>query len=118
MARINNVLIIATGGTIAQEEDKDTLGTTNTGAKNADTFAEVLKYTSKELGITVHSKTLMDKDSSTIVPDDWVAMIDVIIAEYDNYDAFLVTHGRETHFYHLLNWWHICHTTFNLMGKL
>jgi L-asparaginase len=44
----------------------------------------------------VASKGILNKDSSNILPDDWLKMIDTIVENYDAYDVFLLTHGTNT----------------------
>lgn len=40
--------------------------------------------------------TLMMKDSSLMLPDDWRTLAQAIYYNYDDYDAFLVFHGTDT----------------------
>jgi L-asparaginase len=64
--------------------------------KSAETFAKLLRNAARQLDLAIVPKTLLSKDSSNIVPDDWDAIITTISHEYDAYDAFLITHGTNT----------------------
>lgn len=39
---------------------------------------------------------VLDKDSAAITPTDWKVLIETIIENYNNYDAFVITHGTNT----------------------
>ena len=41
-------------------------------------------------------KKVVDVDSSDIVPEHWTALVDKVQKEYDNYQAFIITHGTNT----------------------
>lgn len=91
------VLMISLGGTISQKRNDDNVAISNDEAFKGDTFANVLERMGKKLGIdTIDSKTISNKDSSNMVSEDWKLLVDAIIENYDNYDAFLVTHGTNT----------------------
>jgi L-asparaginase len=98
--KMSRLLVITTGGTIAQEHDE--LGTgvsTQEGEmEKSKKFAELLsRLVEKEgFGIEVASIAILNKDSSNIVPDDWELMINTIVDNYDAYDVFLITHGTNT----------------------
>lgn len=102
-----DLLIISTGGTIAQVIDKETgvavISNEEGKKKDAKTFGDVLADTLRYAGLTYDAKPIknkdgseLNKDSSNIVPDDWVQMIDTIVENYENYDSFLITHGTNT----------------------
>lgn len=95
------ILLITTGGTIAQTHDEH--GIAISGASNGleDTINQIIELLNnhdQELHqiSSVDIKSIMNKDSSNIIPEDWVDIINVIVKEYDNYDAFVVTHGTNT----------------------
>lgn len=95
MPKKKQLLLISTGGTISQ--DKNLLGKSRVlENKSAKVFATQLRKIGKRLNIEIEPKELMDKDSSNIVPSDWNAMIGNIVDAYDNYDAFVITHGTNT----------------------
>ena len=94
---MKRILIISTGGTISQTHTEDGVAVSNEKSFNGNTFANILNNLKKELNIDViDSKTILNKDSSNIIPEDWKKIIHTIVDEYDNYTAFVVTHGTNT----------------------
>ncbi len=94
---MKRILIISTGGTISQTHTEDGVAVSNEKSFNGNTFANILNNLKKELNIDViDSKTILNKDSSNIIPEDWKKIINTIVDEYDNYTAFVVTHGTNT----------------------
>ena len=91
---MKDLLLISTGGTISQEQDGPTRIAAPT--KGADTFRRQLNAIAQELRINIVPMGVLNKDSSNITPADWRVMIDTIVQEYENYDAFLLTHGTNT----------------------
>jgi L-asparaginase len=98
------ILLITTGGTIAQTHDED--GRTIQG-DSSDPFQECvngivekLNEKSFESGTYniegVDIVDLLNKDSSNIIPEDWVKLIDQIVDNYKKYSAFVITHGTNT----------------------
>jgi len=101
MAKFKNeqtrILLISTGGTISQTLDE--MGVTQTGERSfkADTFGGVLSRLKERFGVAaIDVKDVMNKDSSTMNKKDWQKIVDAIVEDYDNYDAFIVTHGTNT----------------------
>ena len=91
------ILIISTGGTISQIHTQKGIAISNAKSFKGDTFSNILNNFKEELNIDViDSRTILNKDSSNIVPEDWNKIIDTIVEEYDNYTAFIVTHGTNT----------------------
>lgn len=90
------ILLISTGGTIAQTKDDE--GTSvSKGDKKADAFATALENASQNLGIEkIDPLPVLDKDSSNIVPEDWGVIVRAILENYDLYDSFVITHGTNT----------------------
>lgn len=84
------ILILHTGGTIGM-----TLGGDSGGAEN---FLNALrKYVPRIFEIAdIHLEILFNKDSSNIVPRDWVQLAKKLHGEMNNWDAFVVTHGTDT----------------------
>ena len=103
------ILLITTGGTIAQTHDaqgrtkqreEPEAGSSpfhicvdaiikrlnNAGAEDEETHT---------IG-AIEIAEVLNKDSSNIISDDWVTLIDKIIEEYDRYNAFVITHGTNT----------------------
>ncbi len=94
---MKKILIISTGGTISQMHTKDGIAISNENSFKGSTFADILSKLKSELNIdTIDSKTILNKDSSNMLPEDWKKIIDTIVEEYDNYTAFIVTHGTNT----------------------
>jgi L-asparaginase len=91
---MKNLLLISTGGTISQEHDEH--GGTVASNKAADTFTSHLNSIAQDLRVNIVPLPILNKDSSNIIPADWELIINIIVQEYDNYDAFLITHGTNT----------------------
>ena len=104
-----NILLITTGGTIAQEHDeygrtrqrKDEEGSSN---PFDDCITEIKKRLSEKASKyeethfieEIKTEELFNKDISNIISEDWVLLIDKIAEEHDNYSAFVITHGTNT----------------------
>jgi len=98
------ILLISTGGTIAGNVAK----VESSQHKNANHFEKSIKHTKDnikkkwaiDLNITatdlIIDKETVDVDSSDIIPEHWNAIIQKIEEEYDNYHAFIITHGTNT----------------------
>ncbi len=94
---MKKILIISTGGTISQTHTEEGVAISNEKSFTGNTFVNILNVLKKELDIDViDSETILNKDSSNIVPEDWNKIIDTIVEEYDNYTAFIITHGTNT----------------------
>lgn len=88
--RMKKLLLIATGGTIAS------VGTAN-GLAPAATPEQLLSYipdAAKLCDITVCQ--LFSIDSTNIQPEHWLKIAEKIRESYDDFDAFLITHGTDT----------------------
>lgn len=85
-----NLLIIATGGTIASRQSSD-------GLLPSMNINEILTYLP---GIKSHynleMNDLFSLDSSNIQPEEWIEIADSIHNNYVNYDGIVVTHGTDT----------------------
>lgn len=98
------ILIITTGGTIAQTHDAQgrTIqgGSSNPFQDCVDGIIAQLNENTIEGGTYNIDKVdivqVFNKDSSNVIPEDWIKIIDKIVDEYDNYNAFVVTHGTNT----------------------
>ncbi|MCL2846511.1 MAG: asparaginase domain-containing protein [Firmicutes bacterium] len=91
------ILILATGGTISHDVGDDGVHRSNEKATKGDVFARLLERQAKALGgVQISSKTILNKDSGNMIMRDWEVISAAIAADYDAYDAFLVTHGTET----------------------
>ncbi|MDW5299825.1 MAG: asparaginase [Sedimentibacter sp.] len=85
-----NILLIATGGTIASKKTVD-------GLAPGITSEELLSYVSeiKEF-CSVDTIQLLNIDSTNIQPEYWVLMTEAIEKDYDKYDGFVISHGTDT----------------------
>lgn len=86
------VLIVGVGGTIASI-------VTGKGKAPGMGPDEILKKAlggNLPAGIEVKLLDLMRKDSSLMLPDDWVKIATTIYENYGKYDSFLVLHGTDT----------------------
>lgn len=85
-----NILLIATGGTIASRK-------TDEGLAPGITSEELLSYVPeiKEF-CNVDTIQLLNIDSTNIQPEYWVLMTEAIEKNYDKYDGFVISHGTDT----------------------
>ena len=85
-----NILLIATGGTIAST-------TTSSGLSPLLTSEDVLQYIKNiDRFCEVDSIQLCNLDSTNIGPEHWIMMAETIHKSYDKYDGFVITHGTDT----------------------
>lgn len=87
---MKNILLIATGGTIASAEDGHGLAPALTGAELAQhvpQIADVCRFDAVQA---------MNIDSTNMRPADWVRIAGEIRRAYDAYDGFVVLHGTDT----------------------
>ena len=99
------IMVITTGGTIAQQHDEfDRTIQQETSSPFKECIEDIVKRLN-EIGAKkkethfideVLIEELLNKDSSNIVSEDWIVLINKIVAEYDNYKAFVITHGTNT----------------------
>jgi L-asparaginase len=103
--RAFKVMVITTGGTIAQKHDEfDRTVQQETSSPFKDCIVDIVKRLNAidakkhetHFVDTVLIEELLNKDSSNIVSEDWVVLVNKIVAEYDNYNAFIITHGTNT----------------------
>ena len=87
---MKNILMIATGGTIASRE-------TGAGLAPQITSDELLQQVPalSEL-CRVDTVQLMNLDSTNINSRHWLAMAGCVRQNYDAYDGFVLTHGTDT----------------------
>lgn len=101
------ILLISTGGTIAGNVSDDKSGSKE--HTHAEDFKKQIAHTVDRIkskwGIETEvvpvdlkdeNDEIVDEDSSNIVPNHWVLLSDKIKKEYDEFDAFIVTHGTNT----------------------
>ncbi|MBU1218271.1 asparaginase [Myxococcota bacterium] len=91
MSEKTKILHIATGGTIAMASDAD-------GAMAAiDSTSDLLAMVPEVKSFAdVHFKQLKSVDSANISPPDWLDIADIIVKNYNDFDAFVITHGTDT----------------------
>lgn len=94
---MKKILVISTGGTISQEHNDRGISISNDNSFKGKTFASILNSFKRKLNISViDSVTISNKDSSNMISKDWELIVKSIYDNYDNYDAFIVTHGTNT----------------------
>lgn len=93
MAKIPNILLIYTGGTIGMVKDY------KTGALKIFNFDKLLKHIPElnQLNCAIQSISLDEPiDSSNMNPDNWVYIAEIIEKNYAQFDGFVVLHGSDT----------------------
>jgi len=101
-----SILVIIAGGTITQVQDEYGRTKDSEDVSFQDSIDNIKNRLNERASVMRHAETyeiekiktnnLLNKDSSYITADDWVKLIETIEAEYDNYDAFVITHGTNT----------------------
>lgn len=87
---MKQILLIATGGTIASKP-------TEVGLVPSITSEEILEFVPKIANMCeVSTIQLMNIDSSNMSPKRWIEIANCIKDNYDNYDGFVITHGTDT----------------------
>ena len=86
------VLMINTGGTIISADQG---GGLRPSEKGKATLKQLIERESSQW-MEWDLITLMMKDSSLMLPEDWKCLAQEIFYNYDDYDAFLVFHGTDT----------------------
>lgn len=88
-----SILIIYTGGTIGMINDPET------GSLAPFDFDHIMKQVPElnKFGFNLTTITFEEVvDSSNITPDIWVHLAELIEANYEQYDGFVVLHGTDT----------------------
>lgn len=87
---MKNILLIATGGTIASVEDGG-------GLRPALAGEELARYVPEVAGLCeLDVVQPMNIDSTNMRPADWMRIRDEIVRAYEAYDGFVVLHGTDT----------------------
>ena len=87
---MKQLLLIATGGTIASVK-------TENGLSPAAAPGELLSYIpGAEEFCRIEVKELFNIDSTNIQPEHWLRIAEEIHNSYEAYDGFVVTHGTDT----------------------
>ena len=90
MKKLRNILLIATGGTIACKRTPDGLTPTLTSQ-------ELLSYVPEsEKFCRISTLNLMNIDSTNMNSSHWLKIAASIQENYDKYDGFVISHGTDT----------------------
>jgi L-asparaginase len=103
----NKILLLATGGTIAQTHDDTGIATKGKDSTPFETIVMDIKDSLNEKAARtpnpeiheiehIQVEPFLNKDSSNVVSKDWEAIIEKIVDDYDKYDGFVITHGTNT----------------------
>lgn len=85
-----NILLIATGGTIASTK-------TDEGLAPGITSEELLSYVPEIRNFcNVDTKQIFNIDSTNIQPEYWPEIVEMIQDSYVKYDGFVISHGTDT----------------------
>lgn len=87
---MKNILLIATGGTIASAEDGNGLSPALTGEELAHSVPEIDGLCNLDI------VQPMNIDSTNMRPADWLRIAEVIREGYATHDGFVVLHGTDT----------------------
>ena len=87
---MKNILLIATGGTIASKPTPDGLSPQISSDELLEYVPELRAYGE------ICPTQLFRLDSTDMTPAHWLRVAAEIRAEYDAYDAFVITHGTDT----------------------
>ncbi|NLJ57551.1 MAG: asparaginase [Tissierellia bacterium] len=85
-----NILLIATGGTIASTSTEDGLSPGISSEELLSYVPEIKDY------CNVETMQLLNIDSTNIQPEHWVMMTEAIEKNYNKYDGFVISHGTDT----------------------
>lgn len=87
---MKNLLLLATGGTIASKQ-------MGNGLAPQLTSEEVLSYVPECTRTSlIEARQILNIDSTNIQPEDWEYIAAVIQEAYEEYDGFVITHGTDT----------------------
>lgn len=87
---MKRILMIGTGGTIASRQ-------TEQGLAPGLTTEELLSYIPEVAEVCeVHTRQIMNVDSTNITPEHWRMMVETIEQSYYSYDGFVIAHGTDT----------------------
>jgi len=90
MSDRKNILLIATGGTIASKKSDN-------GLKPQISPDELMQYIPQVKNICdFHAVQLLNLDSSNMEPKHWKMMVHTIRENYEKYDGFVIAHGTDT----------------------
>lgn len=84
------ILLIATGGTIASKSSGDGLTPLISSEEIINYVPEIKEF------CDIETLQLFNIDSTNIYYTHWLAMAQCVEAHYNQYDAFVITHGTDT----------------------
>ena len=85
-----NILLIATGGTIASQRDIHGLTPKVSPETLIDAISGIHDF------CNVEAVQVLNIDSTNIQPDHWLLIAKTIQERYESFDGFVVTHGTDT----------------------
>ncbi|RYL91642.1 asparaginase [Sporolactobacillus sp. THM19-2] len=86
---MKRILVAATGGTISSTPHQD-------GLAPGLSINQMAHYFEHKQDVAVDFHVLMNKDSTNMQPEDWLAIARFIHENQDRYDSFIITHGTDT----------------------
>jgi len=87
---LKNILLLATGGTIASKSSEH-------GLSPQITSEEIIRYIPEVSEICkVKTVQVCSIDSTNMEPSRWLEMVNVIEETYEDYDGFVISHGTDT----------------------
>ncbi len=87
---MKQLLLIATGGTIASMSTAEGLSPSITSRELLESVPEAARF------CQVDAMQLLNIDSTNIQPEHWLLMVETIEANFEKYDGFIITHGTDT----------------------
>lgn len=87
---MKDILLIATGGTIASRPTEDGLAPQLRAGDILDCVPALASL------CRIDALQLMNIDSTNMSPDCWLRIADCVREHYDEYDGFVITHGTDT----------------------
>lgn len=87
---MKNILLIATGGTIASRPTENGLAPQLCAGDILDCVPQLRQL------CRIDALQLMNIDSTNMSPDCWLKIADCVRTHYDDYDGFVISHGTDT----------------------
>lgn len=89
----SQILIIYTGGTIGSFEDHTSKSLKPVNFEQLREYIPELNRIDAQITVKAFDAP---KDSSDMGPEDWVKIVELIRANYQSYDGFVILHGTDT----------------------
>lgn len=86
---MKKILFISTGGTIVSSDHGE-------GFEPYYNVDKLISSINNKNKCEIHGHLLMNIDSSNMNPNHWIEMAKKISESYNNYDAFIISHGTDT----------------------